>query len=78
LGSARCLYRRLSPERNAVGEHSNFETAQNRALFAGTVVVGGGGYEEANSVNISGGSCIDGYVNVTETVTIAGEVRRSG
>ena len=56
--------------------NSNFEMAQNRALFAGTVVVAGG-YEDANSVDVGGGSCIDGYVNATGTITIAGEVRRS-
>ena len=61
-----------------VVSNSNFEMAQNRALFAGTVVVGGGGNEDGNSVDIGGGSCIDGYVNATGTITIAGEVRQSG
>ena len=68
-----------SPKRGTlVVSNSNFEMAQNRALLAGTVVVGGGGYEYANSVDIGAGSCIDGHVNATGTITIAGEVRRSG
>lgn len=61
-----------------VVSNSNFEMAQNRALFAGTAIVRGGDYEDANSVDVEGGSCIDGYVNATGTISIAGEVRRSG
>jgi hypothetical protein len=58
--------------------NSKFEMAQNRALFTGTVILRGGDNEDGNSVDIGGGSCIDGYGNATGTITIAGEVRRSG
>jgi hypothetical protein len=61
-----------------VVSNSSFEMSRNRALFAGNVIVGGGDNEEANSVGVGGRSCIDGYVNATGTITIAGEVRRSG
>ncbi len=68
-----------SPMRGTlVVSNSNFEMTQNRALFAGTMVVGGGGYEDASSVDIGAGYCIIGYVNATGTITIAGEVQRSG
>ena len=60
-----------------VVSNSKFEMAQNRALFAGTVIVRGGDNEDSNSVDIGGGSCIHGYVNATGTITTAGEVRRS-
>ena len=58
--------------------NGNFEMAQNQALFAGTVLVRGGDYEDGNSVDAGGGSCIEGYVNATGLITIAGEVRRPG
>lgn len=61
-----------------VVSNSSFEMLRNRALFAGTVIVRGGDNEDANSVDVGGGACIDGYVNATGTITIAGEVRRSG
>jgi hypothetical protein len=51
---------------------------RNRVLFAGTVIVRGGDNEDGNSVDVGEGACIDGYVNATGNITIAGEVRRSG
>lgn len=57
--------------------NGNFEMEQNQALFSGIVVVRGGSYEEGSSTDAGEGSCIEGYVNATGTITIAGKVQSS-
>ena len=58
----------------------NFATKSNTALFQGVVVVRGAEGSEATDLGTSsdtGNTCLDGFVNATSEIKIAGTVRPS-
>jgi hypothetical protein len=66
-------------EGNLVIKSGNFKTQSERALFRGVVVVRGPEGSETNMGTSSdtGNTCLDGFINATGEVKIAGTVRSS-
>ncbi|MGH3090091.1 MAG: hypothetical protein ACRDSJ_22655, partial [Rubrobacteraceae bacterium] len=50
----------------------NFKMTQNRACLQGVAIVRGGIYEEGESDNVGGNTCLDGFVNASGTIKING------
>lgn len=54
--------------------NGNFTTQPNKALFQGVVIVRGGEATDGDTAD-SGNTCIDGFVNASGTIKLAGKVR---
>lgn len=52
----------------------DFKMTQNKACLQGVVIVRGGVYEEGDSVDAGGNTCLDGFVNATGDIQIKGSV----
>lgn len=67
-------------EGTLVIKNGNFSTRSNRALFRGVVIVRGPEGSEGSDLGSSsdtGNTCLDGFINATSEVKIAGTVRPS-
>lgn len=54
--------------------NGNFTTQPNKALFQGVVIVRGGEATDGDTAD-SGNTCLDGFINASGTIKIAGKVR---
>lgn len=54
--------------------NGDFTTQPNQALFRGVVIVRGGVATDGESAD-NGNTCLEGFVNTTGTITLAGKVR---
>jgi hypothetical protein len=61
-------------EGTLVVKNGNFKLNQGTAPLRGVVIVRGGAYDEGDSSNAGGSTCLDGFVNATGTIKIAGSV----
>lgn len=52
----------------------NFRLSQHQACLAGVVIVRGGVYEDGDSVDAGGNTCLDGFVNASGDIDIKGTV----
>ncbi len=55
-------------------QNGNFTTQPNKALFQGVVIVRGGEAADGDTAD-SGNTCLDGFINASGTIKIAGKVR---
>lgn len=52
----------------------NFRMTQNKACLKGVVIIRGGVYEDGDSTDTGGNTCIDGFVNASGVIEIKGSV----
>ncbi|CAN5203515.1 hypothetical protein BH24ACT16_BH24ACT16_10820 [soil metagenome] len=61
-------------EGTLVVKGGNFRTTQNEACLRGVVIIRGGIYEDGDSVDSGGNTCLQGFVNASGDIDIKGSV----
>lgn len=62
-------------EGTLVVKGGNFRTTQNKACLKGVVIVRGGVYEDGDSADAGGNTCLEGFVNASGDIEIKGSVK---